>query len=190
MGSWEEALRAKLLPGEGEPSPDRRSAAVALVLRPRRELEGLFIRRAHREGDPWSGQVGLPGGFRTPEDASLEATARREAREEVGLDVEGACRLLGCLPPLRPANRSEVEVFPFVYALRREVPVAARHEVTEVFWVPLTTLRASSATRRVREGGRELVVPAYRHEGRVIWGLTHRILTAFFEGGLPDPRDA
>ena len=40
--------------------------------------EVLLIRRAEREGDPWSGQVAFPGGMVNAEDERFEDTARRE----------------------------------------------------------------------------------------------------------------
>ena len=53
-------------------------AAVAAILRPSASgLEMLFIRRAEHERDPWSGQVGFPGGRWEPADEDLRATAVR-----------------------------------------------------------------------------------------------------------------
>ncbi|KAL2863559.1 NUDIX hydrolase [Aspergillus lucknowensis] len=49
--------------------------------------EVLFIKRASRVGDRWTGHVALPGGKRDPEDADDRAAAIREASEEVGLDL-------------------------------------------------------------------------------------------------------
>src|SRR5688500_1599108 len=56
----------------------RRWAAVAAVLRRGPlDTELLLIRRAERDGDPWSGHMALPGGHRQPEDSDLLATALR-----------------------------------------------------------------------------------------------------------------
>jgi 8-oxo-dGTP pyrophosphatase MutT (NUDIX family) len=57
-------------------------AAVALVCVPDPDAI-LLIRRSERAGDPWSGQMGLPGGRRDSSDRDLLATAVRET-EEVG----------------------------------------------------------------------------------------------------------
>lgn len=49
--------------------------------------EVLFIKRANRKGDRWTGHVALPGGGRDPEDEDDCATAIRETWEEVGIDL-------------------------------------------------------------------------------------------------------
>lgn len=61
--------------------------------------EVLFIKRAGRAGDRWSGHVALPGGKRDPQDADDLAAAIRETKEEVGLDLTAkGCFLIGNLP--------------------------------------------------------------------------------------------
>jgi 8-oxo-dGTP pyrophosphatase MutT (NUDIX family) len=63
------------------------------------DAEILFIKRAGRAGDRWSGHVALPGGKRDPQDASDRVAAIRETQEEVGLDLAGAdCLDAGNLP--------------------------------------------------------------------------------------------
>ncbi|MGH7644285.1 MAG: NUDIX hydrolase, partial [Gemmatimonadales bacterium] len=85
-----------------EDAPEAQPAAVALaLLEGSTGLELLLIKRAEREGDPWSGQIALPGGRRDPQDPDLLATALRETLEETGLDLAGAERL-GTLDDLYP----------------------------------------------------------------------------------------
>ncbi|HEV8382740.1 MAG TPA: CoA pyrophosphatase, partial [Gemmatimonadales bacterium] len=70
------------------------AAAVAVILHESDDgLEALFIHRAVRVGDTWSGQIAFPGGRREPSDHDLLATAIRETLEEVGVDLSRAERL-------------------------------------------------------------------------------------------------
>ena len=66
--------------------PLLRRAAVAMILRDEGgEAQILMIKRAARDGDPWSGHMAFPGGRMEKEDQSLRETAIRETFEEVGL---------------------------------------------------------------------------------------------------------
>lgn len=76
-------------------------AAVAVVLRPLPDSTTavLYILRRASERDPWSGQVGFPGGRRQARDSDDLETAVRECREEVGLQLDTEpYELLGQLP--------------------------------------------------------------------------------------------
>src|SRR4029077_12711926 len=111
--------------------PGMIAAAVAVILRDGDEgLEALFIHRAVRAGDTWSGQIAFPGGRRDPGDADLMATAIRETGEEVGVDVSGAGRLrvLVELYPRTPVL-PPVVVRPFVFALTARPRIVASAEV-------------------------------------------------------------
>ena len=165
---------------------DARGAAVAIVLRARsNETEVLLMRRAERAGDRWSGQIGLPGGHAEPADQDLLATARREAREEVGVDLGRDARLLGHLPAVQARARGQVLqmwITPFVFALETSVEPTLSVEATEVFWFPLVRARAGELPwtyRYLHNDEEERLLPAWRFEERVVWGLTYDILSGF-----------
>jgi 8-oxo-dGTP pyrophosphatase MutT (NUDIX family) len=170
------------------PSEGLRQAAVAMVLREAaRGPEVLFIERAEREGDPWSGHMAFPGGRFDPGDADLRHAAERETREEVGLELAGA-EPLGRLDDLqghRAAGVPSIMIAAFVYHLPETPPLRLNHEVQDVFWFPLQGLH--EATRHVEHPlgarlGRSMPGIEVGQPGRhVVWGLTYRFLEVFFE---------
>ena len=150
-----------------------KQAAVAVVIRP--NLDVLFIRRAVHEGDPWSGHMALPGGRRDPSDPSLDAVARRETREEVGVDL-GFAMGLGRLNDLAsPGRTPSMVVSPFVYALDSDPQVTIEPtEVAAHYWFGLQRLvdgEGRSTFRYVHEG-RTLDLPCVDLDGQRIWGIT------------------
>jgi len=168
----------------GRSRPGERDAAVVLLFRPARGdgpggraavAEALFVRRAEREGDPWSGQVGLPGGHREPVDRDLLGTARRELEEETSLHLPEDA-FLGRLPAIRPRSRRlpPVTVTPFVAWGRPEVRIRESEELTGHFWVSLPEL-AGEACRSVltfRRGPALRAFPTIEVPDGTIWGLT------------------
>lgn len=168
-------------PNEGNPA----RAAVALTLRDSDHgAELLLIRRAEREGDPWSGQVALPGGRHSPGDASLLDTALRETLEETGLDIRQHGEILGQLDELRPrtATLPPIIVTPVVTVVQHAPVLVLSDEVAEAFWVPWTTLRDPSLDREseVRVRGATWRVPSLVIGDHVVWGMTERILRGLF----------
>lgn len=165
-------------------------ASVAAILRdagPGHDAELLFIRRAERDGDPWSGHMAFPGGRSDAADASLVATAVRETREEVGIDLEAHGTLLAELPELHAiarGRRTGLLITPFVFALEREAPlIFDPAEVAEALWAPFGALarREDAGTLTYELEGRAVELPCLRVQGRVVWGLTYRMLEMLFE---------
>ena len=156
-------------------------AAVAVLVAPDPDAI-LLIRRADRPGDPWSGHMALPGGRREPEDADLLATAIRETREEVGIDLDRE-QLLGGLDDVVPRNPvlPPIAVRPFVFLLPRLPLLVLNPEVASTQWVTLEDLLQPGgyhlATLEV--AGQVRDVQAYRLADTVVWGMTERILTDF-----------
>jgi 8-oxo-dGTP pyrophosphatase MutT (NUDIX family) len=163
------------------PSPEQADAAVLVLLRPGTNgLEVLAEQRAEQPGDPWSGQVGLPGGRKDPADHSLTETVLRELQEEVGLlpsALGGAPRLFG----IRRARPSGIRVAVFAAHLASIHPPSAdinASEVATTFWLPLRTLDQSESRPRSTMFG-QIYVDTVVFEGHVVWGFTLRVLYDF-----------
>jgi len=164
-------------------APAVRDAAVAAIFRVASHdaLELLMIERASYAGDPWSGHNAFPGGRREPWDVTLLDTALRETREETGVDILGAGRVLGALERVNPISPAlpPLSIAPFVAILTREVSLSISDEVAGAFWVPLAALQRTDASREVEvtlSNGAARRVRAFVHERYTIWGLTERIL--------------
>lgn len=187
-------IEARLARGGAKDDPDAqvlqvRQAAVAAILRAPLaggDAEILLMRRAERHGDPWSGHMAFPGGRRDAGDASLLATAVREVREEVGLDLGAHGALLARLPDIRAVARGlriDLTITPFVFALRSHVELTLNEEVAETLWVPIRPLALgeTSGTFPYQHEDKLVELPCLRVGERVVWGLTYQMLCAFFD---------
>ncbi|HVW24158.1 MAG TPA: CoA pyrophosphatase [Polyangiaceae bacterium] len=164
---------------------DERFAAVAAILHDRNgEAEVLLIRRANKEGDPWSHHMAFPGGRQDPKDADLLHTALRETEEEVGLRLVPEQHLIGRLddlPAIVRGNRVGLVIAPFVFAVEREPVLVPRvEEVEEVVWAQLSALAQGKLDTKYgyQLGGQTVELPGFDVGGRVVWGMTHRMLGA------------
>lgn len=172
------AHRPQLLPA------DRPHAAVAMLLAAAQPVpEALFIVRARHERDPWSGDIGFPGGRVAASDANPRQTAERETHEELALDL-AATDCLGRLDDLYGATLP-ILVSCFVYATAARPCLCANHEVAGCFWIPLDRLldptrhRVDHFTYRgcmTSQPVANLLGPGEP----LLWGITYRLLRNFF----------
>lgn len=153
-------------------------AAVAIMVREGSEAtEMLMIRRATREGDPWSGHMGFPGGRRDPEDASNFSCALRETREEIGVDLSQWGTPLGELSDVNTGwrkDRPEMLVTPFIFQVGELPALTPNYEVDDVVWVPLHFLM-NEANREPLEWdwkGKKMETDSYLYDSYRIWGLS------------------
>jgi len=182
-------------PGESiDTKPLAGSAAVALILAgPDRDLNLCFIRRADREGDPWSGHMAFPGGRADRSDPTHLAVAERETIEEVGITLAPSA-LIGALPQMpirRGGTDTGMALSSFVYYIGPElVPFSLNHEVADAYWIRLSHLwdAGNSTPLGLVSGGAAFNYPAIRYRENIIWGLSYRVLEMFAEIiGLPLP---
>lgn len=189
----EKLYRAIAALPEPEP-PGERVAAVLLLLWEGERGPELVLERRSLALKRQPGEVCLPGGGVEPGETP-RACALRETEEELGLkDV----RILAHWESLRHVTGERVEVFVgAVDSLRDLRPEPS--EVEEVFTIPLRWLRehpprvaryvltpdygaTSSALHPfLPHYGRESRSPLWEWEGKVLWGMSARIIQGFVD---------
>ncbi len=174
-----------LLPGTAQPHDGPSAAVAAAIHDGERGAELLFIERSTMQGDPWSGQMAFPGGRTSSTDVNSIATAIRETKEELGIDLSSA-RRLGRLSDLEGGPRGthqRLRVTPHLFWVPGDRPaITANHEVANALWIPVEQLvdEARYIEYPYPLLGSDLW-PGIKIEGeRVIWGLTLRMLVDLF----------
>lgn len=169
-----------------QPSATTRQAAVAIIMRETATgPQMLFIERAVKEGDPWSGHMAFPGGHRDPVDSSLQDAAMRETMEEIGLDL-GNADYLGALNHQQAQPRGRVLdmlIAPHAFQIHGDPDFNPNYEVADVVWTALQPMARNAIhdTETKPMAGVPTVFNGYRLEqGHFVWGLTYRILQTFF----------
>ncbi|MFZ5755330.1 MAG: CoA pyrophosphatase [Pseudomonadota bacterium] len=177
-----------------EPAPVDAAATDASVLVPvtaTRERPELILTRRALTMNSHAGEVAFPGGKKDASDSDLLVTALRESEEEIGL-ARGQVDVVGRLAPLQ--SRAGIKVVPWVGVVPPEVSLTANpQELDSIFRVPLqffldTPLKSDHVVRWM---GAEYVMPTWRYDGHMIWGLTAYIIVDLvntaYDAGLTMP---
>ncbi len=175
-------------PGVAAGSPVPAAVLAPLFVGGEQPQPHLVLTRRRADLRRHAGEIAFPGGRRDAEDASLEATALREAEEEVGLARE-AVTVVGALPTVFTFATGYV-IHPFVASIPPGVAWRlSPREVDAVLELPLAAVAAGRTRTRLERRGISFETDAYVVEDHLIWGATARIIELLLEqldtsGGL------
>ena len=164
------------------PPTDAREAGVLALLFPKEKTWHLtlILRQNNNPNDRHGGQVSFPGGKRDQTDADLQATALREAEEEVGID-RNSINILGALSELYiPVSNFKVQPYVgFVDSTPQFVPQPS--EVQAILEVPFLHFLDNN-TRRVKDLKLypQLTlrdVPYFAVADQTVWGATAMMIS-------------
>ncbi|MBQ0714230.1 CoA pyrophosphatase [Paraperlucidibaca wandonensis] len=175
-----ETLKQNLSPFDNTVRAD---AAVLIGLSNEPEPTILLTQRALHMNSH-AGEVAFPGGKRDADDLHLVVTALRESEEEVALP-QSKVEVIGALKPARA--KSGILVMPIIGVIHDAPELHGNpEEIDSVFRVPLQYFFDIKAerTHRINFRGLDLVVPCFRFDGYIIWGLTAYMLVEFMREGF------
>jgi len=158
----------------------REAAVIAPVVTRAEGPHLLFTKRADHLGEH-PGQMSFPGGGREPSDADLRDTARREAREEIGL-TPPEIDFVGRLDDIRTITNYAVR--PYVGRVPDREYTPDRREVAEIAVLSvaaLTDLDNYESERRDHPHYGDIRIHFFRVDGYTVWGATARILVQLLE---------
>ena len=159
--------------------PDRRQAAVLLLLFERGGEPWVVLTRRTETVRSHKGEISFPGGAKDPEDADLWATAVRESAEELGVS-SGQIRMLGALDDY-PTFSTGYIVSAFVAALTPGGYSPSEHEIAEVIEVPLGALARNGRVEVWEREGIRYPMHIFEVDGHYVWGVTAFILRRFLD---------
>jgi 8-oxo-dGTP pyrophosphatase MutT (NUDIX family) len=172
------------------PAGGRRSAVLILLgEQPRTGPDVLVLQRAATLRSH-AGQPAFPGGASDPEDVDAQATARREAAEEVGLDPDSTT-VVATLPRLWiPVSGFVVTPVLAWWHTPHPVGPVDLGEVARVERLPIQELIDPANRVQVRHPS-GYMGPAFDVRGLLVWGFTAGVLNTLLDlGGWTVPWDA
>lgn len=163
-----------------------RFAAVAIIASLNENGSELFlIKRKVHPNDPWSGQIGLPGGHLEKHDKDLIETAIRETVEEttISLSRDHLICQIDDQQGYAKGGRINLTVRPFVFVLdHRPSSIKINYELEHAFWLPLNHFQNPDNHIYFNPMNSVQLRPGVQVDpANVLWGITYRIMTDFFK---------
>ncbi|TKG88637.1 CoA pyrophosphatase [Puteibacter caeruleilacunae] len=166
----------KLTPNSTNNTTPKISAVLILLFPLNDKIHLCFIKRPSTMRNH-AGQISFPGGKHDATDPSIEYTALREAKEEVGISP-GDIQLIGQLSDLY-IEVSNFLIYPIIGYIEHKPHFSVNEdEVSEFFTIPLADFsdKDNLKMHTVNTVTGPLEVPCFNINNEIIWGATAMIM--------------
>ncbi len=159
----------------------KKSAVLLLVYNKENQATIVLIRRTIYNGTH-SGQIALPGGKFESKDKTLQNTALRETKEEIGFCVSSK-NIIGALTDVY-VPPSNFNIKPYIaYTLKNPEFIKNPEEVDEIIEISINSLldkkNSQLSTIKIPDSSQTIEVPCFNINENYIWGATAIILNEF-----------
>ena len=162
-------------------------AAVSIILLLKDHDHELFlIKRTTHPNDPWSGQIGLPGGRHEDEDGDLIQTAIRETFEETNIVLTNTdfVTQIDDQQGYATGGKINLTVRPFVFFVNEKPSITINYELDHYYWLPMSHFLNNQNHLYFNPMPNFSDRPGVQIDDKeVLWGMTYRIMTDFFKAG-------
>lgn len=167
---------------KGEPNETTRRSGVLILFYPKGEDIYLpLILRPQYDG-VHGGQMAFPGGRAELKDKNIQATALREAQEEIGIKASDV-KIIGNLTELyiNPSNLLCQPVLGYINYRPDFYP--DEREVADILEVPLSDFVNPDTvqTRLVEARGYKFETPGFIIQEQIVWGATAMMVAELIE---------
>ncbi|MGC1709023.1 MAG: CoA pyrophosphatase [Nitrosotalea sp.] len=147
-------------------------AAVLIVIHG--QEPSVIMTERPKTMDYHAGEISFPGGRWEPDDADLLATAIRETREEIGVEIHNN-QVIGQLKPVTTLN-SGFTIAPFITILEKIPLIMTTTEIESILQIHLIPLLKTMdkdkdpAHKSIQE------MYTFKFQNHLIWGASARML--------------
>lgn len=140
----------------------------------------LFIKRSQYDGHH-SEQMAFPGGKKDHSDPDLLYTAKREVKEELGIDID-ISELKSLNPHWIPISNYWIQ--PYYIEIDKKLDYTInKREINRIFEIPVSFFKDPDQLNfhEIHYNGEPVDSPRYAYEGEDIWGATALIIYQYIK---------
>ncbi len=159
---------------QAEPQDDSKSKLAAVMIIIFKSESMVLMTERSKTMNHHAGEISFPGGTWEQKDGDLLATAIRETREELGLEISKSM-VIGQLRPVTTLN-SGFKIIPFITILDTLPKILPSSEIASILQIPLLPLLQTIENDKDPLHRSILEMYTFKFDNHLIWGASARML--------------